>query len=119
MYFLVAVLFLWAATAGLSAEDVFPLPVLVQWVIWTLALYGCGVLALEEKFAELHSRLGGVLGFTMILLYYTTQSAVYMTFLPTDFSNPTLWPTVFLSVNLLGPIMLAIAGCVRATVQGR
>ena len=117
MWFFLAVLLLWGTTSILGRQDEFILPPLVQWGWWTASSYLCGVAAIKESFTSLQDRLMGLFGFTMFVLYQTSQVDTVLDFLPTDASNPDLWPTVFLAVNLLGPVLLVCAGCMKATVQ--
>ena len=116
MWFFLAVLLLWGTTAVLGDhQDRFS--DLVQWCWWTVCLYLCGCAAVAERFESLAARVMGVFGFTLLTLYYTNMSGDYMDFVPHDPANVDFWPTVFLTVNLLGPLLLVCAGCMRATVQ--
>ncbi len=117
MWFFLAVLVLWGTTTVLGRQADWVLPPLVQWGWWTASLYVCGSLACAETYATLQARVMGLFGFTLFVVYYTTMSATYLGFLPTDSDNPNLWPTIFLSVNLLGSILLVCVGCMRATIQ--
>ena len=117
MWFFLAVLFLWGTTAVLGRQDEWVLPPLVEWGWWTVCLYTCGTAAVSERFTQLHTRVMGLFGFSLLAVYYTTMAGQYMEFLPTDADNPDLWPTVFLTVNLLGPLTVVSLGCMRATVQ--
>ena len=117
MWFFIAVVLLWVTTALLGRQDDWVLPPTVQWGWWTVALFACGWAASRGVFLNLSDRLAGLFGYTLFLFYYITQSATYLTFLPTDSANPDLWPTMFAAANLVGPFILASAGCVAATVQ--
>ena len=117
MWFFLAVLLLWGTTAVLGRQDEWVLPPVVVWAWWTTCLYLCGVAATGDTHETLQSRVTGLFGFTLFVVYYTTQAATYLAFLPADETSPNLWPTVFLAVNLLGPILLVSAGCMRATIQ--
>ena len=117
MWFFFSVLVLWGSTATMGRLNEAVLPPLVLWVWWTAVLYLCGLAAVRETYNELPARLMGLFGFTMVVIYYTSMSDTYMGFLPVDEDNPNLWPTVFLSLNLVGPVLLITLGCMRATVQ--
>ena len=117
MWFFFAVLTLWGTTAILGRQDDWNLPPLVLWSWWTASLYLCGTAAITETYTTLQARLMGLFGFTLFAVYYSTQHSAYLALLPSDTASPELWPTVFVAVNLLGPILLVSAGCLRATVQ--
>ena len=119
MWFFAAVLILWGSTAFYGEWDSWVLPPVVEWAWWTFHQYTVGAAALSENFTSLASRVMGVLGYTLLVIYYTTMSATYITFLPTDSTNVDLWPTIFMMVNLVGPIVLATAGCLQPAVQRR
>ena len=118
MWFFLAVLLLWGTTASLGRQDdQWALPPHVIWGWWTICLYLCGAAALREGYATLQNRVMGLFGFTLFIVYYSTMADVYLEFLPVRADNPDLWPTVFLSVNLIGPLLLVSAGCMRASIQ--
>lgn len=117
MWFFIAVLVLWVSTALIGRQDSYVLPPVVQWCWWTTVLFVCGVAATRSAFLNLSDRMGGLFGFALFLLYYMTQSGTYVAFLPADSANPDLWPTVFVAVNLVGPVVLVSAGCIATTVQ--
>ena len=119
MWFFSAVLVLWAATVIVGRQDEAVLPPVVQWGIWTMALYAPGVAAIEESWQTLHAKVLGVFGYVLLTAYYTTQMSAYLALLPTDADQPDLWPAVFLSVNLVGPLAVATYGCVSPAVQRR
>ena len=54
-----------------------------------------------------------------MVIYYRTMSDTYLLFVPTDSDHPELWPTIFLAVNLLGPLLLVTAGLLSTAVQSR
>ena len=117
MWFFLAVVLLWGTTAMLGRQDDWVLPPLVQWGWWTTSLYLCGAAVIGGGSTRLENKVGTLFGFTLVVLYYTTMSGTYLTFLPSDMNNPNLWPTVFLSVNLVGPILLVSVGCMSTTIQ--
>ena len=61
----------------------------------------------------------GLFGFCLVVIYYRILPDTYMQFLPTDADHPDLWPSVFMVVNLLGPLVLITVGLLKATVQTR
>ena len=118
MWFFFAVLTLWVATHFLSfISDTWVLPSMLEWGMWTYGLYLCGYAALTESFKMLHDRVGGIFGYSLLVMYYITQSATYMEFLPENAARPDFWPSIFLSINLAGPIVLTSLGCMQTTVQ--
>ena len=117
MLFFLAVLLTWGTTAVIARQAEWVLPDLLVWSWWTICLYGCGVASLRDKFQTLQSRVMGALGFSLFVVYYTTMSAVYLTFLPSNPDIPNFWPTVYMTVNLLGPLLMVSAGCMRAAIQ--
>ena len=119
MWFFLAVLVLWGTSAVLGRLEPYVLPPLVQWGWWTVCLYLCGTAACTEAYGTLPSRMLGLFGFTLVVVYYTTMADTYMKFLPVDASNQNLWPTVFLAMNLLGPLLLVSVGCMGAAIQRR
>ena len=119
MWFFVAVLILWGSTAYYGEWDPWVLPPVAAWAWWTFHLYLVAAAALSESFMTLGARVMGVMGYTLLVIYYTTMSATYMTFLPADATNVDLWPTIFMMVNLVGPLLLVTAACVAPAVQRR
>ena len=117
MWFFLAVLVLWGTTVLVGRQNEAVLPPLLQWGWWTLSLYLCGAAAFSSAYATLQDRVMGLFGYTLFVVYYTTMARAYMEFLPSDTDSPNLWPTVFLAVNLLGPLVLVSAGCMRAGIQ--
>ena len=117
MWFFIAVIVLYGTTAYLGRQDSAVLPSLVQWGWWAVALYACGLTANLTTFLTLTDRMAGLFGYTLFLVYYMTQSATYTKFVPTDSANPELWPTVFVAVNLIGPVILVSVGCIGVAVQ--
>ena len=117
MWFFLAVILLWGTTAVLGRQDQWSLPPLVQWGWWTISLYLCGTAAISDAYTTLQARVMGLFGFTLFVVYYTTMSSTYLDLVPSDTASPNLWPTVFVSINLIGPLLLVSAGCMRATVQ--
>ena len=119
MWFFAAVLVLWGTTATIGRWDTAILPPVVAWGWWTATLYACGAAALADSFRTLMSKLSGLFGYTLLVIYYTTQAGAYLALLPTDAARPDLWPTIWLAVNLLGPLTLATLGCLASGVQRR
>ena len=119
MFFFVAVLILWGSTATMASWSSWVLPPVVDWAWWTFHLYVCGIAALSESFTTLQARLMGLFGYTLLVVYYTTQHETFMEFLPESADHPALWASVFLTVNLLGPVLLVTVGCLGAAVQQR
>ena len=119
MWFFVAVLVLWGATATMASWPYYTLPDIVDWGWWTFHLYACSIAAMTEDFTTLASRVMGLLGYTLIVVYYVTMSATYLQFIPSNDEYASLWPSVFLSVNLAGPILLITVGCAASAVQRR
>ena len=119
MWFFIAVLILWGSTAMLGRWDSWVLAPIVEWAWWTLHLYVCAAAAFYDNFHSLLSRVLGLFGYTMVSLYYLTMQEIYLTFIPTDTANPDLWPTIFLSVNLLAPLAMITVGCLSPAVQKR
>ena len=113
MWFFITVLLLWATTAIQGRLDAVVLPPLALWGWWTVTLYLCGVAALNEPFETIQARLMGLFGYAMLALYYVTMAGLYMEFVPTSSEHPDMWPTV----NLVGPLLLATLGCMRASLQ--
>ena len=101
----------------LGRQDAFILPPLLKWIWWTVTLYACGASAIASPYEQLQEKIMGVLGFTLVVCYYTTMSDAYMALLPASAEHPDLWPSAFVSVNLIGPVLLMFAGCARATIQ--
>ena len=119
MWFLAAVLVLWGTTATMGRWDYEVLAPVVQWTWWTFHLYACAAAAMREAFTSLLTKISGVVGYSMLVIYFTTMSETYLVFLPTDAANPELWPLVFLAVNLVAPMLIVTAGCLRSAVQTR
>ena len=117
MLFFLAVLILWGLTAMLGRQDPLVLPPLVRWGWWTFSLYVCGTAAISEGYVTLQNKVMGLFGFTLFVVYYTSMSGMYLDLLPSNTDSPNLWPTVFVSINLIGPLLLVSAGCMRATTQ--
>ena len=117
MWFFLAVLLLWGTTTTLGRQGAWVLPPHVLWGWWTASLYLCATAAIYETYTTFLAKVMGLFGFTLVVVYYTTMAGTYMAFLPSDADSPNLWPTVFLSVNLVGPLMLVSVGCMRATIQ--
>ena len=99
--------------------DSWVLPPLVDWTWWTFHLYAVGIAATTTRFVSLSERIMGLFGFVLVVFYYRLMSEEYLKFVPTDADNPDLWPTIFLSVNLLGPLLLVTVGLLNTAVQGR
>ena len=119
MWFLTSTLVLWGATATMGRWDYDVLAPVVQWTWWTFNLYACGAAAMREAFTSLLTKVAGVVGYSLLVIYYTTMSETYAGFLPTSTDNPELWPQLFLAVNLVGPMLLVTVGCLSAAVQTR
>ena len=119
MWFFVAVLILWATTATMARWDPWVLAPIVQWFWWTLNLYVCAAAALSDRFTTLESKLLGLFGYCLVAVYFTTMGETYLEFLPSSTDNPDLWPSIFLSVNLIGPMVLITVGCLGPAVQSR
>ena len=119
MWFFVAVLLLWGTTFELARWESAMLPPVTRWMWWTCVLYVCGIATTSERYVRMADRIMGLFGFCLLMIYYRIASDTYITFLPTDADNPDLWPTVFLAVNLLGPLALVIAGLMSNAVQRR
>ena len=117
MWFLASVLLLWGTTVMLARWDDHILPAIIQWAWWTASLYVCAVAALAEPFRDLHAKVMGMFGYSLVVIYYTTVTAVYTSLVPVDAGRPDLWPTVFLTVNLMGPLALITLGCLSPAVQ--
>ena len=120
MLFFGSVLLLWMLTVLLTGLPDSAVPPVGAWAIWTLCLYLCGGAALAEPFRTLTARLCGVLGYSMVVIYYIHMPGTYLPMmggLPTAAPHPNLWPTVFLAVNLLGPLALITVGCLSPAVQ--
>ena len=122
MRFFLAVLFLWVVTVAYGGEVsvLAGLPPISLWGLWTAALYLVCWIALETKFTSFQDKMSGLLGYTFVVIFYITMSETYLTIIPSDSDpdHPNLWATVFLAVNMLGPIVMISAGCMRATIQG-
>ena len=119
MWFFVAVLVLWGFTFELSRWEDWVLSPVTLWTWWTCCLYVCGIAAATGRFLSLSERIMGMFGFCLVVIYYRTMSETYLKFLPTDAGNPDLWPTVFLAVDLLGPLLLVTVGLLSTSVQRR
>ena len=119
MWFFVAVLILWSTTFELARWDDFVLPTVTEWAWWTVILYVCGIAAISGRFISLAEKVTGLFGFCLVAIYYRTMSDTYMTFLPTDAEHPDLWPSVFLVINLAGPLILMTVGLLNTAVQRR
>ena len=117
MWFFLAILLLWGATATYSNWDPWVVQDIVKWGLWTAHLYAVATAALYEPKSDLLSSVACMLGYSLFAIYFVSMSATYLTFLPHDPGNPNLWPTVFLSINLVGPILLTTVGCMSAGVQ--
>lgn len=119
MWFFVAVLILWATTAYSTELEEWQIQPLVQWAWWTFTLYVVGIAAATGRFLSLSERLMGLFGFCLVVIYYRTMAETYLKFVPTDADNPDLWPTIFLAVNLLGPLLLVTVGLLSTAIQSR
>ena len=119
MWFFGSVLILWATTVTMERWDPWVLPLHARWVWWTFCLYACGLAALHEQFQTLPTKIMGIFGYCLVVFYYTTMSTTYIYFLPHDADHPDLWATVYLTVNLLGPLVLITVGCLGPAVQRR
>lgn len=119
MWFSVAVIVLWGTTVIAGGWNPSVLPLVVKWGIWTIVLYVVAAAAIAEPFRDVLSRVAGMLGYTLFAIYFVTMSGTYLTFLPYDEANPDLWPSVFLSVNFLGPFILTTFGCAATGFQRR
>ena len=119
MWFFVAVLVLWGTTFQLAAWEHWVLPPVTQWAWWTFMLYVCGIAASTGRYLSLAERLMALFGYCLVVVYYRTMTETYLQFLPTDSNNPDLWPTVFMAVNLLGPLLLVTVGLLAQGVQRR
>ena len=117
MWFFAAVLVLWGSTFELARWDAWVLSPVTQWAWWTFNLYVCGIAAATGSFTSLAERLMALLGYSMVVIYYLTLSDTYLEFLPTDAGQPDLWPSVFLTVNLLGPLLVTTVGLAAQGVQ--
>ena len=118
MWFLAAVVGLWMLTELLASHQVAgALPDVVVWGWWTGLLFvTCGV-AISIPLAGLLGRVTGLMAFLLLVLYYATQFATYTSFVPADATQPHLWPTIFLTMNLVAPLLLAAVGCMKNAVQ--
>ena len=119
MWFFLSVLILWSTTIEVARWDEHVLPTMTEWTWWTFNLYVCGIAATSARFLSLAEKVTGLFGFSMLAIYYRTMSATYMTFLPTNAEHPDLWPSIFLVVNLLGPLLLATVGVLQPAIQRR
>lgn len=119
MWFFVAVLILYGATYTMAEWDAYLLHPVVEWAWWTFHLYVCGIAASSSRYVSLGDKVMGVFGYCLVVIYYRTMPDTYMDFLPTDTANPDLWPTVFLTINLLGPLLVITAGLLAPAVQSR
>ena len=117
MWFFAAVLILWGSTYELGRLDAWVLTPVTLWAWWTFNLYVCSAAASYCRFSSLAEKLMGLFGFCLVVVYYQAMSVSYMEFLPTDPGSPDLWPTIFLTVNLLGPLILITAGLASQAVQ--
>lgn len=114
MWFFLSVIFLWGATEVLARPIAVILPPVVIWGAWTSTLWLCGYTAFQSNPSTLLARLGAIIGYPLVVIYYATQAGTYLTFLPSDSANPDLWPTLYLLVNLLIPLALVLIGCLSA-----
>ena len=119
MWYFLSVLVLWATTFELARWEPWVLSPVTLWTWWTFSLYVVAAAATTGRFQSLTERLTGLFGFAMVVVYYRTMSDTYMKFIPTDETHPDMWPTIFLAVNLLGPLLLIVVGLVQTTVQRR
>ena len=119
MWFFIATLILWGSTFQLADWERWVLSPVTQWAWWTFTLYVVGVAATTGRFLSLAERLMGLFGYCLVVIYYRSMADTYLKFLPTDADNPNLWPTIFLAVNLLGPLLLVTAGLLSTAVQTR
>ena len=119
MWFFLSVMGLWGSTALMGRWDPWTLPPILDWSLWTCILYLCGASAMNEPFTTLIDKLGGMFGYSLITAYYLTQSTVYLKFLPFSADHPDLWGSVFLVVNLIGPMALVTVGCIQPAIQRR
>ncbi len=117
MWFFVAVLILWGTTFELARWEHWVLSPVTQWAWWTFSLYVVGIAAIAGRFLSLAEKVMGIFGFCLVVVYYRTMADTYLGFLPTDAANPDLWPTVFLAVNLVGPLLLVTVGLLAQSVQ--
>ena len=117
MVFFAAVIALWATDAFLGRGVGIDLPPLFTWGIWTIALYLPGVAAVEESWVAFHSRLCGVFGYTLLVLFYVRELEGFAGFLP--YGDDPVWRIILLMVNILAPLAVATAGCLSPAVQRR
>ena len=119
MWFFAAVLVLWGTTLQLAGWDDWVISPVTEWAWWTCSLYVCGVAATTTRFLSLADRLMGVFGFALVVIYYRTMPDTYLEFVPTSETNPDMWPTIFLVVNLVGPLLLITVGLIQTAVRER
>ena len=117
MWFLAATLILFGSTFELDRWGHWALPEVTLWAWWTFQLYVCGVAAATGRYMTLPDRLLGLFGFALMVVYYRVAWDTFIKFLPTDAANPDLWPTIFLTVNLLGPLLVTTVGLLAPAVQ--
>lgn len=111
MWLFAAVLVLWGSTFELARWEHWVLSPVTLWTWWTSLLYVCGIAA-TCPVRSLADRVMGLFGYCLVAVYYLIMSTTYMEFLPADPANPDLWPTLFLTVNLLGPLLVITVGLV-------
>ena len=119
MWFFAAVLILWGSTATMAQWETWIINPIWLWGLWTVNLYTCAAAAMIEKLSSFTTKLAALFGYTMIVVYYTTMGETYLELLPTSTTNPDLWPTVFLAVNLVSPMVMITAACMGNLVQRR
>ena len=119
MWLFVAVLVLWGSTVTMDQWDNWVLPDIVQWAWWTFHLYACGIASTTGRYLNLAEKVMALFAYCLVVIYYRTMSDTYLGFLPADADNPDLWPTIFLAVNLLGPLLLITVGLLAPAVQRR
>ena len=117
MWYFVAVLVLWGTTVELAGWQDWVLSPITLWTWWTFNLYVCGIAATTARYVTLGEKLLGLFAFVLVVAYYRTMSDTYMGFIPEDASNPDMWPTIFLSVNLVGPLLLATVGPITSAIR--
>ena len=55
--------------------------------------------------------------FTLFAAYCIVMQPTYLGYLPTNGEYPDLWPTIYMTMNLMVSIGLVIAGICRVAVQ--
>ena len=117
MWFFLSVLMLWGMTAVLGRQEDWFLPPFLIWGLWTACQYSCALLSFQGGYKAFYTAIATGFGFTLVLIYYSTQAAIYMEFLPKDAANPNLWPDLFLYLNLVIPLFMMLIGCLSHAVQ--